>query len=336
MPCLGMININNSYSVTHLLLGVKKKLSTTFTLPSFSTIAPAQPSADFAALDPSSTRLSSLNFPSAAPSTPIVTLAGAPMNDKRVRIAMLPGSPPIFYKDMGNPLLYNYLGATNGVLFPFQPKVDISFSANYQAQKVTQSNFAFYSYENSELKPFDLTCDFPVRNPFEGQYVIAAITFLRSLTMMFTGNDNNFGNNGLNLAGSPPLVVSLQGMGFGGLDYIPVVVTNVTTSYRDDVDYVTITLPGVANLANETIKLPTMMTISVSCTPMFSRAFASQFSALDFSTGARRLLGPAGAASARTGADVTVNAGDLPTVETATATLSDFQIQEESVQSLGI
>lgn len=258
------------------------------------------------------------------------------MNDKRVRIAMLPGSPAIFYKDQGNPLLYNYLGATNGVLFPFQPKVDISFSANYQAQKVTQSNFVFYSYENSELKPFDLTCNFPVRNPFEGQYVIAAITFLRSLTMMFTGNDNNFGNNGLDLAGSPPLVVSLQGMGFGGLDYVPIVVSNVTTSYSDDVDYVTITLPGVANLANETIKLPSMLSISVSCIPMFSRAFASQFSALDFSTGARRLLGPAGAGSARSGADVSVSAGDLPTLNTTSADLSNFQIQEESIQSLGI
>jgi len=291
---------------------------------------------DFSALDPTSSRLSSLNFPAPTSSTPIVTLAGAPMNDKRVRIAMLPGSPAIFYKDQGNPLLYNYLGATNGVLFPFQPKVDISFSANYQAQKVTQSNFVFYSYENSELKPFDLTCNFPVRNPFEGQYVIAAITFLRSLTMMFTGNDNNFGNNGLDLAGSPPLVVSLQGMGFGGLDYVPIVVSNVTTSYSDDVDYVTITLPGVANLANETIKLPSMLSISVSCIPMFSRAFASQFSALDFSTGARRLLGPAGAGSARSGADVSVSAGDLPTLNTTSADLSNFQIQEESIQSLGI
>ena len=274
------------------MIEVNIKVSTSFSLPSYSTTTPAIQNSDFASLDPSNNRLSTLNIPQAASPTPIVTLAGAPLNDKRVRITMLPGSPAIFYKDANNTLLYNYLGATNGVLFPFQPKVDISFSASYQAQKVVQSNFTFYSYENSELKPFDLTCDFPVRNPFEGQYVIAAMTFLRSLTMMFTGSDNNVLGNGPNLGGSPPMVVSVQGMGYGGLDYIPVVITNVTTSYRDDVDYVTITMPGVATLANETMKLPTLMTISVSCTPMFSREFASQFSAINFSYGAQRLLGP--------------------------------------------
>ena len=272
----------------------------TYSLPSLNS-----PMSDWSTLNPSNNRLNTLNLFSGASPTPIVTLAGAPLNDKRVRVSMMPNSPPIFYRDTGNSLLYTYLGPTNGVLFPFQPKVDISFAASYQAQRVTQSNFVFYSYENSELKPFDLTCDFPVRNPYEGQYVIAAITFLRSLTMMFTGMDNTIENNSWNLAGSPPLVVSLNGMGFGGLDNLPVVITNVTTSFRDDVDYVTITLPSISNLATETIKVPTMMTISISCTPMFSRDFASSFSALDFSSGARRLLGPGGFTGQLAANDVT-------------------------------
>ena len=253
----------------------------------------AQPISDFSALDPSSSRIQSLNMSTFNTPTPIVTLGGTVLNDKRVRISMMPNSPAIFYKDINNKLLYNYLGATKGVLFPFQPKVDISFSANYQAQRVAQSNFAFWSYENSEMKPFELSCDFPVRNPFEGQYVISAITFLRSLTFMFTGQDNNAAGNQLNLAGSPPMIVALSGMGFGGLDNIPVVVTNVTTSYPDNVDYVSITMPGVNTLANEIMKLPSLMTISVSCTPIFSRAFASQFSTQQFSYGYRRLSGPA-------------------------------------------
>lgn len=252
----------------------------------------ASPISGFSALDPSSSRLQSLNMSVFNTPTPIVTMAGSLLNDKRVRISMMPNSPAIFYKDINNTLLYNYLGATNGVLFPFQPKVDISFSANYQAQRVTQSNFAFWSYENSEMKPFELTCDFPVRNPFEGQYVISAITFLRALTFMFTGQDNNVNNNQLNFAGSPPMIVALNGMGFCGLDNIPIVITNVTTSYPDNVDYVTITMPGVNTLANEIMKLPSLMTISVSCTPVFSREFASQFGAINFAYGAARLQGP--------------------------------------------
>ena len=251
----------------------------------------ANPISDASAVSPRNSRLQSLKLTSSSTSNPIVTLAGAAINDKRVRISMMPNSPAIFYKDSQNKLLYNYLGATNGVLFPFQPKVDISFSASYQSQKVSQSNFAFWSYENSELKPFEISCDFPVRNPFEGQYVIAAMTFLRSLTFMFTGQDSL--QAGLpSLAGSPPMIVSLNGMGFGGLDNIPIVVTNVTTSYPDNVDFVSITMPGVDSLSNEIMKLPSLMSISVSCTPVFSRDFASQFSTYAFSYGAQRLQGP--------------------------------------------
>lgn len=237
--------------------------------------------------DPSSLRLDSLTLPTIAHVNPVVTYSGKTLNDKRVKISMMPNpkSPQIFYKDSNNKLL-NILNQTDGVVFPFQPKVDISYAANYDSQEVIHSNFAFKSYKNSELKAIDLTCNFPVRTPWEGQYVTAAIHFLRCLTMMFTGNDTN---DIYNLAGSPPLIVSLSGMGFGGLDNIPVAVTNVTSSYPDNVDFLTVSLPS---LDNELVKVPSQMTISVSLQPMFSRAYASAFGVKDFSYGTTRLLGP--------------------------------------------
>ena len=218
----------------------------------------------------------------AANGTTPTTVNGVPDNDKRVRIGLLPGMlalKNLFYADPSNTLLAP-LSQTNGVLFPFQPKVDISFSANYQTQKVVQNNFAFYHYENSEIKPITLSCEFPVRIPAEGAYVLAAITFLRGLTMMFTGNDGK-------LAGAPPLVAQLSGMGFGGLDSFPIIVTDVTTSYPDNVDYLTITLKQA--LPNERIKIPAVMTISVTCQPIFSRAFSTAFSTQKFASGAQRL-----------------------------------------------
>jgi hypothetical protein len=78
-------------------------------------------------------------------------------------------------------------------------------------------------------------------------------------------------------------------MGFGGLDYLPVVVTNVTTTYPDNVDYVSVALPG---LSNEITKVPTQMTIAISVLPVFSRSYASRFGVQDFSMGTTRLLGP--------------------------------------------
>ena len=239
--------------------------------------------------DPSSLRLDSLNLSSLSQSSPTITYSGNSLNDKRVRISMMPNSPKIFYNDPNNNLL-NILAATNGVVFPFQPKVDISYTANYDSTEVIHSNFAFKSYKNSELKAIDLTCNFPVRTPFEGQYVISAIHFLRCLTMMFTGNDSGETLGAYNLAGAPPLVVSLSGMGFGGLDNIPVAVTNVTPSYPDNVDYLTIAIPGLNN--GELTKVPSQMVVSINLLPMFSRAYASAFGLKDFSYGKTRLLGP--------------------------------------------
>jgi hypothetical protein len=233
-------------------------------------------------------RLSSLNTTTVQSSVPTVTSNGMSLNDKRVRLSMMPNSPEIFYRDSNNTLL-SILSSTNGVLFPFQPTVTISYSANYDHQEVTHSNFVYHAYKNSEIKAIDLTCDFPVRTPYEGQYVIAAEHFLRSLTLMFTGMDTNVGSGGIDLSGAPPMVVNLSGMGFGGLDDIPVAITNVTTTYPDNVDYVTISIPG---LKNELAKVPTQMTITISAIPMFSRSYASAFGVEDFSNGTTRLLGP--------------------------------------------
>lgn len=231
----------------------------------------------------SATRAATLNLPVLSYPSPTITMGGNSLNDGRVRISMFSGSPAIFYNDPKN-ILLRPLQTTYGVLFPFQPKVDISFSANYQQQKVNQSNFIFNTYENSEIKNIDLTCNFPARNVLEGQYVIAVTTFLRSLTMMFTGNDGS-------LAGSPPLIVKLTGMGFGGLDYIPVSISNITSSFPNNIDYVTIPI-NIPYSNGELTRVPTMTSISVSCVPMFSRAFATKFSALDFSSGKKRLIGP--------------------------------------------
>jgi hypothetical protein len=235
----------------------------------------------------STSRLSSLNLTSASSTQSSVTVNGKQIdNDKRVRISMMSKSPNIFYKDTQNALLAP-LATTNGVLFPFQPKIDLSFSANYDNQEVIHSNFAYKFYKNSEIKAIDISGNFIVKTAWEGLYVISAIHFLRCLTLMFTGNDSNVG--GINMAGSPPLVVKLSGMGFNGLDSIPVAITNVTSSYPDNVDFLTIAVPA---LSGELVRVPTQSTISINCVPMFSRAYASAFGLKDFSYGTTRLLGP--------------------------------------------
>jgi hypothetical protein len=251
------------------------------------------------------------------------TVIGA---DGRVKIKMLPSAPSIFYKDSSNTLL-SPLAETNGVVFPYQPKIDLTFSASYQSNKVAQTNFAFYAYESSELKPFTISGEFPVRNEIEGQYVMAALTFLRSMTMMFTGNDTNY-------AGAPPLLGCVEGMGFGGLDYIPVGIGDVTTSFPDNIDYISV--PLITN-ANEIMKMPSLLTINISCTPMFSRLFATNFSTLKYSAGTQRLMGPSTSSNGTSNSSTTVS-GNTTVEITYTATTLDTESDDTltTLNSTGI
>lgn len=232
------------------------------------------------------TRLSSTGYQSSTASTPNpqVTLQGSPTNDYRVRLSLAPGSPSIYYKDSNNTLLAP-LAITNGVLFPLQPSVDIGFTSTYNPITPTHSNFGYYGYQYTTMSPISFTTEFPVRTPFEGTYVLAAITFLRACALMFTGQDGT-------LAGSPPPVLMLTGMGFGGLDTIPVVLTSFVTTYPADVDYVTVGAPVGLGGTITYSKVPTSMNIQISCQPIFSRQFASNFSATLFGSGVDRLMGP--------------------------------------------
>lgn len=208
--------------------------------------------------------------------------------DSRVRIA-LPAGAGIFYKTAKQGTVLYPLALTDGVVFPFQPKVDIVYKANYETQQPVHSNFVFPAYKNSGIDAITISGDFSVRTPYEGLYVIACMTFLRSLTMMFTAQDGSRAS-GIP-GGTPPQVARLWGMGFGGLDNMPVVITSVTTNYPDDVNFVTINVPVAAGNQVESTKIPTKMNISVSAMPIFSRAFASGFSVLDYASGTQRLLG---------------------------------------------
>jgi len=206
---------------------------------------------------------------------------GVDMTDRRVRISMPPQSPDIFYKDTANPLMAP-LAKTRGFIFPIQPNISIAYEAAYQDSKPTHSNFPYYHYTNSAISPISLTGDFPVRATVDAQYVMAGIHFLRSCTRMFNGQDGM-------LAGAPPLILRLTGLGFAGFDNIPVVITNCTVNYPDNVDYLSFKPFDTSELA----RMPVNVSIQVTLNPVFSRTFiTNQYSTLAYSNAMVRLLGP--------------------------------------------
>lgn len=230
--------------------------------------------------------------------------------DWRVRISLAPGST-YFYNDPSNSLLSplvtetgggsdnsiggvlgNIFGVSGakrvGVVFPYTPQLQITHTANYQSQKLTHNNYAQFFYDNSEVQSINLTGEFTVQNINEGQYLLAAVYFFRSVTKMFFGADPN--------AGNPPPIVYLNGYGQYYLPNVPCVVTSFQHTMPPDVDYMDIPEPAVTrtgynpqftNRRLNSTRLPTTSSMTLTLQPVYSRTAQSKaFSLNDFARGA--------------------------------------------------
>jgi hypothetical protein len=212
----------------------------------------------------------------------------APEVDWRVRISMQPAAASLFYSNPNNPIMYP-LVATNGLVFPYTPTVAMTHTARYGSSALTHSNYQSYFYEGSEVQSITISGEFTVQNIAEGQYLMAAIQYMRACTKMFFG--------GSALAGTPPPMVFLDGYGPAYLPHVPCVVTNFTHTMPSDVDYIDIpvgvSLQNVSgnqivasNFAART-RMPTMSTLSITLQPVYSRNnIAKNFTLEKFNAGA--------------------------------------------------
>ena len=256
--------------------------------------------------------------------------------DWRVRISLAPNSK-YFYNDPSNSLLSplvtesgggsdssiagamaSLTGMSNakriGVVFPYTPELQVTHTANYQAQKLTHNNYTQYFYENSEVQAITLNAEFTVQNINEGQYLLATIYFFRSITKMF------FGQDPAGLVGNPPPICYLNGYGQYYLPNVPVVITQFAHAMPSEVDYIDVPEPAVtsgfvgynpqfSNYRLNSTRLPTTSKITLTLQPVYSRTAQSQnFSLNDFAKGA--LVNKAGSNPASTfGASQTATNG---------------------------
>ena len=209
-----------------------------------------------------------------------------PEDDWRVRISLQPSLAKYFYNDSNNPLL-NHLVQTNGVIFPYTPQIQVTHQARYNPQIVTHSNYASYFYEGSEVQSISIQGDFTVQNVGEGQYLMAAIHFFRSVTKMFFGRDV--------YAGAPPPIVFLNGFGSLYFPNVSCVVTTFSHTMPSEVDYIEIPLAqSLNNYAGNSInltrqnlvRLPTASSLSVTLQPIYSRTnIGNNFNLQSFAQG---------------------------------------------------
>ena len=167
-------------------------------------------------------------------------------DDWRVRLS-LADSATIFYKASSTQnSIMAPLVETNGVIWPYTPTITVSHVANYSTAVLTHSNYSAHFYNNSDVSDITVTGEFTVQSVDEGQYLMAAIYFLRSATKMFFGQGANIG--------SPPPILFLDGYGSHYFPHVPCVVTNFTHNLSNDVDYIQV---PITQTTLEDVTIPT-------------------------------------------------------------------------------
>jgi hypothetical protein len=148
--------------------------------------------------------------------------------DWRVRLRLSPQATYL-YKDPQVDILAP-LALTDGVVFPYTPKIDMTYMANYAQEALTHSNYYNYFYQGSYVQAIQLTGTFTAQDTEEANYMLAVIHFLRSCTKMFYGQDLE--------SGSPPPLLYLTGLGTYQFNEHSCVVQQFNYNLPNDIDYI--------------------------------------------------------------------------------------------------
>lgn len=151
--------------------------------------------------------------------------------DWRVRLSLAANANYLYKLAKEGDLLYP-LTQTDGVVFPYTPSIQITYAATYDALNIAHTNYKLFQYQNSSIDNITFAADFTAQDTEEANYLLAVIHFLRSVTKMFYGQDNNPN------AGVPPPLCFLHGLGTFQFSNHPLVINSFTYALPEDVDYI--------------------------------------------------------------------------------------------------
>ena len=162
-------------------------------------------------------------------------------------------------------------------MWPYTPTINVSYSAAYTAQTLAHTNYAQQSYNMSTIDQITVTGIFTANTSAEAQYMLAMISFLRSATKMFFGEDTN--------RGTPPPVMRFSAHGPHMFNSVPVVVTNHTQDFEGTVDYIDAPALGSSGKYSSISRVPSLMTVYVTLMPVISRTQQTKFSLEEYARG---------------------------------------------------
>ena len=154
--------------------------------------------------------------------------------DWRVRLSLAPQANYLYKAtdQAGQPAsgILAPLAVTNGVIFPYTPKITTAYQARYTPYDLTHSNYRGYFYQGSSIDDILIEATFTAQDTAEAEYMLAVIHFFRSVTKMFYGQDAQ--------RGTPPPLVYLTGLGQFQYNQHACVVSQFNYNLPNDVDYI--------------------------------------------------------------------------------------------------
>ena len=209
--------------------------------------------------------------------------------DWRVRLQIPTLATQVYDSILANNELLAPLIPSRGMFWPLTPAVVIQHSANYNPLAQTHSNYPFQAYQNSQVDSLNVIGEFPVQNSDDAKHWVATVNFLRTITKMYFGKDNQ------PLKGNPPPVMHLSGYGDHVFNKVPVIVNTFNVELRPGIDYISTKQSEGAyrgNIVDEVALTgesqswaPTLSNISVLVTPVYSRDSIKDFSLSEFARG---------------------------------------------------
>lgn len=176
--------------------------------------------------------------------------AAAP--DMRVRLGAL--NPKVYsIKGDKTDLMYLLTG-TRGVLFPYSPQIGFSQDVSYNAAQMVNTNNDYETYTRTPSVSITISGKFSIQNRQEGQYALAAIHFMRTVSKMYFGEAA-----GAN-AGLPPPMLLLNGYGKYMFNNLRCILKSHSFNYEEQVDTVAV-YDGAGSVI---ARLPSLF--SLSCT----------------------------------------------------------------------
>ena len=152
-------------------------------------------------------------------------------DDWRLRLSLAKTADYLYRAATVNDILYP-LQATDGVVFPYTPQIQMGYRATYEPTDLTHSNYKIFYYKNSSVDDVTITADFTAQDTAEATYLLAVMHFFKSVTKMFYGQDKN------PVAGTPPPLCYLNGLGQYQFNEHPVLVGSFSYTLPNDVDYI--------------------------------------------------------------------------------------------------